>query len=567
MEKSLAAQDGLSQKTPLYDLKTLLQQAFEHHQGGRLEQARAGYEQILFEQPQHADALHLLGVVAIQTQHYSQAVDWIGKAIQANPKAPAFHANLGCALHELKQYEAALAAHDQAIALQPDFADAYTNRGNALRQLKQWQAALESYDKVLQLRPDQAQAHANRGVALRKLGQWERALESYDTAIRLAPNDAQAHNMRGNVYKDLMQLEAALASYNQALALNPNVANACFNKSLLLLLMGDLAQAWPMFESRWTQPQWMASKHDMSQPLWLGNVSVQGKTVLLRAEQGLGDTIQFCRYATWAQALNARVVMEVPAPLVPLLQNLEGVDLLVAQGQALPAFDVHCPLMSLPLVFKTQMGTIPSRLSYLSCDPDRVQHWSDKLGPKTQPRVGLVWCGNAVHDDDHTRSLTLAQLLAYLPADIDYVSLQKDLSHADQVALQAHPDIRHVGDQLQDFADTAAVCALMDVVVSVDTSVAHLSAALGRPTWVLLPYVPDWRWLLVREDSPWYPSAKLYRQTQRRAWAEVLTQVRADLIRRFKSVSDAQRTAPHASDARHSGRLPARFRLGPPPSC
>lgn len=567
MEKSLPSQDEPSQNTVLSDLKTRLQQAFEHHQGGRLEQARAGYEQILLEQPQHADALHLLGVVAIQTQHYSQAVDWIGKAIQVNPKAPVFHANLGCALHELKQYEAALAAHDQAIALQPDFADAYTNRGNALRQLKQWQAALESYDKVLQLRPDHAQSHVNRGVPLRKLGQWARALESYDTAIRLAPKDAQAHNMRGNAHKDLMQLEAALASYNQAIALNPNFANAYFNKSLLLLLMGDLAQAWPMFESRWTQPQWMASKRDMSQPLWLGNTSIQGKTVLLRAEQGLGDTIQFCRYAKWVQALNARVVMEVPPSLVSLLQGLEGVDLLVAQGQELPAFDCHCPLMSLPLVFKTQMGTIPSRLSYVSCDPDRVQQWSDKLGPKTKPRVGLVWCGSALHEDDHIRNLALAQLMAYLPADVDYVSLQKDVRHTDQATLQHHPNIRHLGDQLQDFADTAAVCALMDVVVSVDTSVAHLSAALGRPTWVLLPYVPDWRWLLAREDSPWYPSAKLYRQTQRRAWAEVLTQVRADLSRLFKSVSDAQKTAPHASGERHSGRLPARFRLGPPPSC
>ena len=181
--------------------------------------------------------------------------------------------------------------------------------------------------------------------------------------------------------------------------------------------------------------------------------------------------------------------------------------------------------------------------------------------------MGLVWSGSAQHEDDHIRNIALEQLVAYLPADIDYVSLQKEVRRADQATLQAHPGIRHLGDQLGDFADTAAVCALMDVVISVDTSVAHLSAALGRPTWVLLSYVPDWRWLLAREDSPWYASAKLYRQTQHRAWAEVLTQVRADLSGLLKSVSDAQKTAPHASDARHSGRLPARFRLEPPPSC
>lgn len=567
MNQSLASQDELSQKAAASDLNTRLQQAFAHHQAGRLEQARTGYEQILFEQPQHADALHLLGVVAIQTQNYSQAVQWIGKAIQVNPKAPAFHANLGCALHELKQYEAAVAAHDQAIALQPDFADAYTNRGNAFRQLKQWQAALESYDKVLHLRPDHAQAHANRGVALRKLGQWMGALESYDTAIRLAPNEAGAYNRRGNVQKDLMQLEAALASYNQAIALDPNFANAYFNKSLLLLLMGDFAQGWPLYEWRWTQDPLLSAKPRLTQPLWLGDVSIQGKTIWLYAEQGLGDTLQFCRYVQWVADLGARVVLTVPQSLLALLRGLDGVTELHQEGQPLPVFDYHCPLMSLPLAFKTQKGTIPSYSSYLSCDPDLVQQWAQKLGPKTKPRVGLVWSGSTRHDDDHTRSLTLAQLLAYLPADIDYVSLQKDVRHADQATLQTHPGIRHLGDQLRDFADTAAVCALMDVVISVDTSVAHLSAALGRPTWILLSHVPDWRWLLAREDSPWYPSAKLYRQTQRRAWAEVLTQVRADLSGLFKSVSDAQKKAPHASDARHSGRLPARFRLGPPPSC
>jgi hypothetical protein len=248
----------------------------------------------------------------------------------------------------------------------------------------------------------------------------------------------------------------------------------------------------------------------------------------LHAEQGLGDTIQFCRYAKLVKALGARVVLEVPQALLRLLSGLEGVDVLTEKGQALPAFDYHCPLLSLPLAFKTDMTNIPSPKPYLAASPQKCEEWARRLGVKGKPRVGLVWSGRTEHQNDHNRSLTLEQLLPILPVGCEYVSLQKEVREADKPVLEGC-DIRHYGEELKDFTDTAALCELMDLVISVDTSVAHLAGALGKSTWVLLPYAPDWRWLLDRDDSPWYESLKLYRQAEDSSWGPVLERVSKDL--------------------------------------
>ena len=263
--------------------------------------------------------------------------------------------------------------------------------------------------------------------------------------------------------------------------------------------------------------------------MWLGSQSLQDKTILLHAEQGLGDTIQFCRYASLVAKLGAKVILEVQRPLLGLLKNLDGVSQIIARGDALPEFDYQSPLLSLPLAFKTQLHTIPSALRYLAGDSEKVLAWQARLGEKTKPRVGLVWSGNLEHKNDHNRSLSLSQVLPYLPSSCQYICLQKELRNADQAILAQHPHIQFFGDALEDFTDTAALCDLMDVVISVDTSVAHLAAALGKPTWVLLPFSPDWRWLLDRKDSPWYPSAKLYRQERIGDWNGVLSRVREGL--------------------------------------
>jgi ADP-heptose:LPS heptosyltransferase len=267
--------------------------------------------------------------------------------------------------------------------------------------------------------------------------------------------------------------------------------------------------------------------------LWLGAESLVEKTILLHAEQGLGDTIQFCRYIPLVAQLGAKVILEVQRPLLKLLKGLEGVSQVVAAGDMLPTFDYQCPLLSLPLAFKTELHTIPPIAQHITSDTGKVTKWQTKLGEKTQPRVGLVWSGSAGHQNDHNRSLSLSQLLSHLPSNIEYVCLQKEIRAIDKELLAQHTQIKYFGDALEDFTDTAALCELVDLVISVDTSVAHLAGTLGKPAWVLVTLTPDWRWLLERDDSPWYPSVKVYRQDKANDWNGVLDRARSDLERLF----------------------------------
>jgi hypothetical protein len=250
---------------------------------------------------------------------------------------------------------------------------------------------------------------------------------------------------------------------------------------------------------------------------------------LLHAEQGLGDTLQFCRYAQLVKNLGAQVLFEAPQILHPVLADLEGIDRLFKKGDPLPGFDLQCPLLSLPLAFKTTIATIPTPNAYLQSEPALVKSWADRLGERKMPRVGLVWSGNPGHGNDRNRSVSLATLLANLPAELDYVSLQKEIREADRLTLESSGNVRFFGPELKHFADTAALCDLMDIVISVDTSVAHLCGALGKPTWMLLPFCPDWRWLLERNDSPWYDSMVLYRQPSVGDWDSVFSRIAADL--------------------------------------
>lgn len=536
---------------------------FALHREGKFTQAQELYQQVLVLQPGNFDAQHLLGVIAHQTGNSSRAVELIGKAIEINPRDAVAHNNHAAALENLKRYEAAVKSYDQAIALKADYAEAYTNRGNALRALKRYElaleshnsairyrpdfagayynrgivlgdlgrleAAIESYDKAIALKADYAEAYNNRGTALRNLMQPHAALDSYDKAIAFRANYAEAYSNRGNALKDLNRHRAALDSYEKAIALRPNDAGAHLSHSLCLLQAGDLQSGWRKYEWRWGEKDLKETRRSFAQPLWLGKEPLRGKTILLHSEQGLGDTIQFCRYVKLVNDLGARVVLEVQPPLVSLLTSLEGVTELVARGSALPAFDYHCPLLSLPLAFRTNLDNIPTTSSYLAVSPAKVTQWTTRLGEKTKSRVGLVWSGSTGHKNDRNRSIPLGELLNHLPNDFQYISIQKELRDADKETLEQRPEILHFGQELQDFADTAALCGLVDIVVSVDTSVAHLAGALGKTVWILLPFNPDWRWLLDRTDSPWYASAKLYRQGEIGDWNGVFTELRADL--------------------------------------
>jgi tetratricopeptide (TPR) repeat protein len=539
------------------------------HRSGRFAEALALLERLLQAQPGHFEALFLSALIAAQSGHLRRAVELFDAAIGVRPDHAASHCNRGVALAELNDFEGAWSSYDRAISIKPDYAAAYSNRGNAQNALGQLDAALSSFDRAVAIKPDLAEAYVNRGAVLKDLGRFEAALRSYDQAIGLRSNLPEAHSNRGMVLKELKQWEAALAGYNQAIAYKSDYAEAYLNRGVLLaelnrlelavasydraiaikpdfsaayvnrsmasLLAGNFAAGWIDYEWRWKDETRTNAKErrDFRQPLWLGQPSLADKSILLYSEQGLGDTLQFCRYVKPVAELGARVILEVQKPLETLLTGLTGVSHLVARGGVLPEFDYQCPLLSLPLAFKTRLDSIPAAARYVHIDATQAVQWRTKLPTDARPRIGLMWSGNAMHRRDRYRSVALADLIRYLPAEFHYVSLQKEVRESDAPALRSNPDMLNFADDLTDFSDAAALCECMDLVISVDSSVAHLSGALGKETWILLPFSPDWRWLLGRVDSPWYPTVKLYRQESIDDWSGVLRRVSADLARKF----------------------------------
>ena len=491
--------------------------------------ALASYDQAIALRANDALAYDGRGLVLMALGLPQAALISHERAATLDPKDAAYAQHCADTLVALDRWTQAVAWYDRALALRPHWAEVMVSRGNALMSDKQFHAALLSYRQAIVLHPEWAEVHNNEGNALKGLGQFEEAMASYQAALAISPTFAEAHGNLGNALLGIGRFNEAMAQYERVIAMRPELAESWWNKSLLLLLQGVFEPGWELYEWRWKSRVQSAQFRNFSQPLWLGENDINGKTILLHAEQGLGDTLQFCRYAKHVAALGARVILEVQPPLLALLDGLTGVDQVVERGKTLPAFDFQTPLLSLPLAFKTRLETIPADPAYLQSSPDKVRQWEVRLGARQRPRVGLVWRGNPHHGNDQNRSLALSVLLPHLPEGIDYVCLQKDLRDDDRDALQQDGRVRFVGSELGDFSDTAALCDLMDVVISVDTSVAHLSAALGRPTWILLPHVPDWRWLLDRADSPWYPSAQLFRQDPSRTWDQVLPRLEKNL--------------------------------------
>src|SRR6266568_2916830 len=544
-----------------------MQHAIAAYQRGDLVEAERVCRLALEVKANYFEALYLSGIIAAQTGRTEEAARLLSKAVMANPRIADAHYNWGVALGELKRPAEALERYGRAIALKPDHADAYYNRGVALDELDRPAEALESYDRVIALKPDYAEAHNNRGLALGRLQRYAEALASYERAIALKPDYARAHNNRGvalgelerptealasyqrgiairpdyaeafynrgNALRDLHRHGDAIDSYERALALKPDYASAHWNLADCRLLVGDFALGWQEYEWRWKLEQRDNGRRDFQQPLWLGGKTLEGRTILLHSELGLGDTLLFCRYAKEVAALGATVVLEVQPPLLPLLADLEGIEQAVPRGAPLPAFDYHCPLMSLPLAFKTDLGNVPANIPYIRSDAARAVAWQAKLGEKRKPRVGVVWSGSKALRNDR-RSMALADMLPLVRDWAEWVSLQKEVRESEAALLTSRADLRHVGGELEDFADTAAVIELMDVVVTVDTSVTHVAGAMGKPVWILLPFNPhDWRWMLDREDSPWYPTARLFRQPANGDWASVIRRVDEELVRHF----------------------------------
>lgn len=492
---------------------------------GQFDEAITDYERALSLNPMYAEALNNKGNALKDMGLLEDALACYEQSIVLKPNYAESFYNRGLVLKELDRLDESLQSYDLALAIRPDYAEAHNNRGNVFKDKAQFLDALAAYECALKYRKDYAEAFYNRGIALHALNQLDDALHSYQRAIEIKPDYADAFINQGNVFKALNRVDECISAYDAALDLKPGHPDAEWNKSLVLILTQRYAEGWQLFESRLKKPDMKADYSQFPKLNWRGKESVQGLKVLIQAEQGFGDSIQFCRYLPMLHRLGAKVIFEVPAPLLPLVSTIGCPLTVVAKGQALPDFDAYCPLMSLPYVFETTIETIPSQMPYLSVEPNRAAAWRRRLGPKNRLRVGLVWSGNEKHKNDINRSMRLSQLSDLLNLPFEWHALQKEYRDADESILNQRPEIHRHQTQLNDFADTAALVDCMDLVISVDTSVAHVAGALGKPLWVLLPFAPDYRWMLDRDDSPWYPTARLFRQNRIGCWAGVVQEI------------------------------------------
>jgi tetratricopeptide (TPR) repeat protein len=551
---------------PHFNMQQTMQDAVALHQQGRLREAEKLYARVLKAAPDHFDALHLLGLAKAQAGQMGEAYRLMSGALKLNPQAPDAWMNFANVLHALKRNAEALDCLDKALALRPGDVNALGNRGNALLALGRPQDALPCFDEVLARYPRHADALFNRGSALAGLGRTELALADFDAALALmpghpgalynrgnalaelgryaeaiaafdralvaAPNHAQTWNNRGRALQVLNRHANAIGSFDKAIALQKDYADAHFNRALSLLTLGDLSRGFEQYEWRWKRTGMRDTRRGYGKPLWLGEYPLARKTILLHSEQGLGDTIQFARYAPLVARAGARVVLEVQPELKNALAGLDGVAACFSRGDQLPAYDVHCPLGSLPLAFKTEPATILADIPYLRADEARLAKWRSAIAVVPGKRVALAWAGNASHPNDLNRSIDLKLLEPMMALDgVSFLSIQRELRGNDADILARHPNVTHLGGELSDMADTAALAALADLTISVDTSVVHLAGALGRPVWVMLPFAPDWRWTLTGERSPWYPQARLFRQPALGDWPSLLATVRAELAR------------------------------------
>jgi Flp pilus assembly protein TadD len=509
-------------------LLTLLQNALTEHGEGHFTKAIGLYQRVLALQPEQADALHYLGVALAQAGRFQESLVPLELALKLQPDHFAAHNHHGNALAGLSRHDAALLSYDRSIQLRKDFADAHYNRGSALVALNRLEEALDSFDRAITLKPDYAQAYHNRANVFQRLGRYPEALASCQQALQYQPGDAESHVSLGVAFASLGRLDEAMESYRRALRIEPALDNGQWNKALVHLVRGEFEQGWPLYEARWRVKNLGYHNRFAHQPLWLGVESLQGKTILLHTEQGFGDAIQFCRYAVLAATQGAKVILAVPSPMHALMTSLAGVDQVISRGDV-PAFDLQCPLLSLPLAFGTSVESIPAPRSYLRAPGTRQAHWVSRLGFLGKPRIGVAWSGRESHVNDKNRSIALEQFLPLLRNRATFVSLQKVIRAVDEQLLARIPSLARLGEQLTDFADTAALISELDLVITVDTAVAHLAGALGKPVWILLPCVADWRWLQDREDSPWYPSARLFRQPTPSDWGSVIKRLREEL--------------------------------------
>jgi tetratricopeptide (TPR) repeat protein len=496
---------------------------------GKLAEAVGCYQQALRKNPNDAQACNNLANAYRNQGRIEEAVASYCEAVRLQSDYAEAHSNLGVTLLQHGRLTEAVPSLREALRLKPDNAEAQSNLGVALLQQRELTEAVAHFQGAVRLRGDIAQFHSNLGMALSEQGKLVEAEACYRQALRLKPDFAGAFSDLGAVLVDQLKLTEAVACYQQALRLNPSYAEVHMNLAYALLLQGDFDRGWAEFEWRWKCRD--SPPPSFREPLWNGSRR-PGQRILLFAEQGLGDTLHFIRYAPLVQQVGAFLIVQSPRPLFRLLTTCAGIDQLVLEDTDPPPHDIQASLVSLPRIFQTRLATVPAQIPYLSADPELCLRWQERLSGVRGFRVGIAWQGNPNHIHDRHRSVSLLAFepLAGVPG-VRLVSLQKSPGREQLFGQAERLGVLDLADQLGDFADTAALMSNLDLVITVDSAVAHAAGALGIPVWVALSRVPDWRWLIDREDSPWYPSMRLFRQTTRGHWADVFERLTEALAR------------------------------------
>jgi tetratricopeptide (TPR) repeat protein len=507
-----------------------LASAIQHFQSGQLGEAEKLCRQIIAAQPQHADALHLLGTIAYKTQHHEAALKLFGRAIALKGDAAHFHNSLANVLLALKRIPEAAQSYRRAIEIDPALALAHCGLGQIKYDNNDFAGAAESFQTAISHAPNLPAAHARFANALFQLGRLEEAIDFYRRAVALNPGDTMSIANLGLALQDLGFLDEAIQNYEQALALRPDFPSAHNNLSLALMLKGDFENGLQHHEWRWRVNNLRIGGRRFDRPAWRGE-PLNGGRILLHAEQGAGDTLQLLRYAPMVAARGGRVFLEVPADLKRIAMSVKDVEQVIGGGEALPDFDHHCPLLSLPLAFGTTLLSIPGEVPYLAAPEPLRADWQARLSASPHPRVGLVWAGRPQHRRDRERSITLAALAPLADTGATFFALQKGPPAEQAKTPPAGLVLQNLGESFTDYTDTAAAMSALDLVISVDTSPVHLAGAIGMPVWVMLIQSADWRWGMDREDNLWYPTARLFRQPARGDWTSVIARVAAELRR------------------------------------
>jgi tetratricopeptide (TPR) repeat protein len=611
------------QLNPSEEIDTLLHQSLRLHQENQVPKAILGYQKVLKHQPNHADALNLMGIAHLDQNKPKNALDFFNEALKADPTFKEAYLHSGLALQRLNQHQEAINCFKQVLSLSPRHIESWLNLGNSYYALAQYQDASHAYEETLRLSPQHPFALTNLANTLHQLGQTEKAVElllnisqelntpeqlptalhyinhalhiapqkldllfyrgtlffrqqrytealnDLDQLLTYMPDNGDVLSQKGVVLQAMRHYEEALSCYQQVLRKEPhrgftllntakslhelgrfkeslkiyeialphctNIPTALFSYALSLLLTGNFKKGWAYYENRWYLGYLKTNKPHFEQAMWLNDFPLQNRTILIEAEQGTGDIIQFCRLLEPIKQKGAHVILRVPTSLKNVLKSLKSVDQLIDPNDPLPAFDCYCPLMSLPLALGIDLHTLTSTTlkSYLSVDPIYLDKWRPHFDTKKPIKIGICWSGNQEFGDDDIRSIPFSLFSQITIPNVEFFCLQKEIHPTDlndfNEYTKTNPKFHFLGNELNDYSDTAALIHFLDLIITVDTGVAHLSCALGKPTWILLSFVPDWRWLLNRDDSPWYPSARLFRQTKTKQWEDSIHQIKNEL--------------------------------------